>query len=142
MDKMMATIFSRKLLLPLALLGLWLGACYGVRFALMENAHWVAACDGKTDNFVCALRAGMGVMIHFQILAWIALVSALPAFFTRGATGKKLAWAALIFAAPALALYTVALAVFAALIAGLRLVRAERHNASTNTAEAAAHPSA
>ncbi|HEY3699817.1 MAG TPA: hypothetical protein VGK97_10825 [Spongiibacteraceae bacterium] len=134
--------FSRRLILQLVLLGIWLGACYGVRFALMENPHWVAVCDGETFNAVCSLRSAMGVTIHFQILAWIALLLALSAFFIREKNGNKLAWIALIFAAPALALYTVALAVFAALISGLRLVRDERHNDAANNADAAAHPNA
>jgi len=134
--------FSKRWLLPLILLGLWLAVCYGVRFSLMENAHWVAVCDGKTVNAMCSLRSGMGVMIHFQIVAWAALALAIPAFFIAGKNGKKIAWAALFFAAPALALYTVALAVFAALIAGLRLVRDERHNAAASSADATAQPSA
>lgn len=132
----------RRVLLPLAMLGIWLGACYGVRFELMENPHWVAVCDGKAIGFACSARATLGVVIHFQILARCALLLALLAFFIRRVNGKKLAWTSLIFAAPALALYTVTLAVFAALIAGLRLVRDERHNATASSAEATAQPNA
>lgn len=132
----------RRVLLPLAILGVWLGISYGVRFALMENPHWVAVCDDKTIGFACSARAALGVAIHFQVLARCALLLALPAFFMRGDNGKKLAWISLIFAAPALVLYTVTLAVFAALIAGLRLVRDERHSAVASSADAAAHPNA
>ena len=133
---------SRKLFLPLALLGIWLGACYYLRFALMENPHWVAVCDGKTTDVMCNARAMLGIAIHFQVLARCALLLALPAFFIRGENGKKIALASLFFAASALALYTVTPAVFAALSAGLRLVRDERHNAAASSAEATAHPRA
>lgn len=132
----------RRIVLPLAALGIWLGACYVLRFALMENPHWVAVCDGKAIGFACGTRAALGMVIHFQILAGCALLLALPAFFIRGSNGKKLAWASLLFAAPALALYTVTLAVFAALIAGMRLVRDERHKAAASIAEATAQPNA
>jgi hypothetical protein len=140
MAKMMMAL--RRMLLPLVILGVWLGICYGVRFALMENPHWVAVCDGKTANLMCDARATLGLAIHFRILAYCALLFALPAFFMRGDNGKKFAWISLIFAAPALALYTVTLGIYAALIAGLRLVRDERHNAAASNAEAAAHPNA
>ncbi len=133
---------SRKILIPLVLLAVWLGAFYYIRFALMENPHWVAVCDDKTIGIACSARAALGLAIHFQVLARCALLLALPAFFLRGNRGRKLAWASLFLAAPALALYTVTLAVFAGLIAGLRLVRDERHNAAASNTDAAAHPSA
>lgn len=133
---------SKKIFLSLALLGIWLAACYGVRFSLMENPHWVAVCDGKTINAACTARATLGLAIHFQVLAWGALLLALPSFFLHGNKGKKLAWISLIFAAPALALYTVTLAVFAAIIAGLRLVRDERQSAAASNDDATAQPSA
>lgn len=133
---------SRKFLLPLALLGIWLGACYLLRFALMENPHWVDVCGGKSVIVMCDVRATLGHVIHFRVLAWAALLCAIPAFFMRGDNGRKLAWLGLFLTAPALVLYTVTPAVFSALIAGLRLVRDERHNAPASNAEAPAHPSA
>ncbi|MDB6062076.1 MAG: hypothetical protein JWM78_2179 [Verrucomicrobiaceae bacterium] len=130
--------------LPLKLFALlcWLGLGYALRFYLMENLRWVDICGGVTTNPACALRAGVGVTIHFQVLAWIAIITAVPAFFIAGKLGRTLAWISLVFALPALTLYTVTLAVFALLIAGLRLVRNERHNASANNADTAAQPSA
>lgn len=132
----------RHLLIPLALLGIWLGLCYTLRFQLMENAHWVEVCDGKSAIAMCDVRATVGKIIHFRVLAWAALSCAIPAFFIAGANGKKLAWLGLFATAPALALYTVTPAVFSALIAALRLVRNERHNATASNAEAPAQPSA
>lgn len=135
-------IVSRKLILQLVMLGIWLGACYYLRFALMENAHWVEVCDGKHIIAMCDVRATLGRVIHFRVLAWAALTCSIPAFFIRGLNGRKLAWLSLFITAPALVLYTVTPAVFSAMIAALRLVRDERHNASASNAEAAAQPSA
>ena len=132
----------RRVLLPLAVLGIWLGACYYVRFALMENSHWVEVCDGKSAIAMCDVRATLGKVIHFRVLIWAALLCVIPAFFMRGHNGRKLAWLGLFITVPALVLYTVAPAVFSALIAGLRLVRDERHSAAASSAEAAAQPSA
>ncbi len=135
-------IFSKKILLPLLLLGAWLATCYGIRFGLMENAHWVEVCDGRNVIAMCEVRSTLGRIIHFRILAWAAFLCTIPAFFLRGNTGRKLAWLGLFVTAPALVLYTVTPAVFSALIAALRLVRNERHNAAASNADAAAQPSA
>jgi hypothetical protein len=133
---------NRRVYLQIALLAAWLGLSYGFRFYLMENLRWVEICGGANANPACALRAGVGMTIHFQVLAWAALLTAIPAFFTAGNGGRVLAWISLAFALPALALYTVTLAVFALLIAGLRLVRSERHSASVSSAETRAQPHA
>lgn len=133
---------NRHVYLQLALLAIWLGLSYWFRFYLMENLRWVEICGGVNTNPACALRAGMGMTIHFHVLAWAALITAVPAFFISGKLGRTLAWIGLVFALPALALYTVTLAVFALLIAGLRLVRSERHSASVSSSETVAQPSA
>ena len=65
-------------------------------------------------------------MIHFRVLGWAAIATATVAFFVRGRLGRALAVLALVFGLPALALYNASLAVFAVVIAGLRLVRAKR----------------
>ena len=59
----------------LALL-VWLGACYALRFYLMESNHWVEVCDGRNGAAACGLRAQVGVVIHFRILPWLALALA------------------------------------------------------------------
>ena len=134
---------NRRAYLQLTLLALWLGLSYGFRFYLMEDVRWVDICGGANHaDPTCAVRAGVGVTIHFGVLAWIALASAVPAFFIRGKSGRTLAWIGLGFALPALALYTVTLAVFAILMAGLRLVRSERHNAAASNTDTSAQPSA
>lgn len=112
--------------LPLALLCAWLGAAYWVRFYLMENLHWVEVCGPNSADIACALRTDLGRAIHFQVLVWLSLISAVPAFVLKGRVGRGLAWISLIFTLPALALYTVTMAVIALLLAALRLVRDER----------------
>ena len=57
---------------------------------------------------------------------WAALGAALLGFLLPGRKGSVLAVVALLFALPALVLYTASLAVFALVIAALRLVRAPR----------------
>lgn len=106
-----------------ALLALWLAASYALRFHLMENSAWVGICDGDATLLSCQMRKTLGLMIHFRVLAWSALVLALASFMIRPAIGKTVAWLALVFSAPALALYTVTPAAFALLIAALRLTR-------------------
>ncbi len=133
---------SRRSLVLLAVLGVWLALCYVLRFQLMENAHWVEVCDGKSAIVWCDARATMGRVIHFRVLSWAALLCAVPAFFIAGRSGRKLAWLGLFATAPALVLYTVTPAVFSGLIAALRLVRDERSNAAASSADAPAQPSA
>jgi hypothetical protein len=65
-------------------------------------------------------------MIHFKVLGWTAVVAAVIGFVLPGRAGWWLAVLALVFGFPALALYNTTLAVFAVVIAGLRLVRASR----------------
>ena len=110
-------------ILLLILLSLWLAASYGLRFALMEDSRWIGLCVDEALRWECQLRAGLGLMIHFRILAWCALIPALVGLFLPGRAGRWLGLLALILGIPALVLYTAALAVFALVIAGLRLVR-------------------
>jgi hypothetical protein len=124
-----------------ALLG-WLALCYLLRFELMEHGRWVALCEIGQPPFACALRETLGLLIHWRVLAWLALLLAVPAFALPGPSGRGLAWAGLIASAPALVLYTVTPAAFAALLAALRLVRTPRHNATVSSAAAPAKPSA
>jgi hypothetical protein len=118
--------FRTRTALLLALSCLWLGAAYWLRFYLMENLHWVDICGPNSPEPQCAIRSNLGLAIHFRVLAWGAVIAALLAFFLKGKTGRALAWVSLIFTLPALALYTVTMAVFALLLAGMRLVRDER----------------
>lgn len=112
-----------SLILLLILLPLWLAASYGVRFALMEDGQWVGVCVEEAQRWECQARAGLGLLIHFRLIAWIGLGAALVGFFVPGRIGWSLALLALLFALPALVLYTASLAVFGCVIAGLRLVR-------------------
>ncbi|MNF03754.1 hypothetical protein D3C80_2031310 [compost metagenome] len=59
-------------------------------------------------------------------MAWAGLALALLAQVVAGRGGRWLALLALVLAIPALVLYTASLAVFAVVLAGLRLVRRPR----------------
>jgi len=110
-------------LLLALLLPLWLAACYGVRFALMEDGQWVGLCLEQATRWECQARTGLGYLIHFRVIGWAALVAALLAFVVPGRSGRVLAGLALLLGIPALVLYGASLAVFALVLAGLRLVR-------------------
>lgn len=107
-------------------LAIWLVASYGLRYGLMEDPQWVGTCVAQTARWECQLRANLGWLIHFRVLGWIALITSVLAFFVPGRVGYALAVLALLFGFPALALYNASLAVFAVVIAALRLVRAPR----------------
>lgn len=120
---------SRRLpvILLLVLLPLWLAASYGARYGFMEDGKWVGICVDEVSRWECQLRANLGLMIHFKVLGWTALGAALIGFVLPGRAGWWMAVLALVFGVPALALYNTTLAVFALVIAGLRLVRATRN---------------
>lgn len=113
------------LLALLLILPLWLAASYGVRFALMEDTQWVGLCVDEAARWECQVRASLGLLIHFRVIAWSALALAVIAFVAPGRIGRGLAVLALLFGLPALVLYSASLAVFAVVIAALRLVRAK-----------------
>ncbi|MDU9390795.1 hypothetical protein ACIP1T_14075 [Pseudomonas japonica] len=110
----------------LLFLPLWLAASYGVRYGFMEDAQWVGICSAQVQTWECQVRSALGLTIHFRILAWIGLGLALLASFVPRRTGWWLAVAALVAGIPALVLYTASIAVFAVVLAGLRLVRKTR----------------
>ena len=114
------------LILLLVALALWLAASYGLRYSLMEDPQWVGTCVAEAVRWECQVRANLGRLIHLQVMGWAALVIAVIAFFVRARVGSALAIVALLFGLPALALYNASLAVFAVVIAGLRLVRAHK----------------
>ncbi|MGY2316853.1 hypothetical protein ACW9I6_19440 [Pseudomonas sp. SDO5522_S412] len=114
------------LILLLIALPLWLAASYGARYGFMEDGRWVGICADEASRWECLVRSNLGLMIHFKVLGWAALVTAVLAFFVPGRAGWGLAVLALVFGFPALALYNTTFAVFAVVIAGLRLVRKPR----------------
>ena len=119
---------SRRLpvILLLVLLPLWLAASYAARYGFMEDGQWVGICVDEASRWQCLVRANLGLMIHFKVLGWAAVGAAVLAFVLPGRAGWWLAVLALVFGLPALALYNTTLAVFAVVIAGLRLVRESR----------------
>jgi hypothetical protein len=129
-------------IVPLALAAIWLALSYVLRYQLMEDARWLDICSGSAGGAWCEVRAALGLTIHWKVLAYLAVLTAVPAFFIKGDNGRRLAWASLVFALPALALYTVTLAVFAALLAALRIVRIERHSENASASVTSTHPSA
>lgn len=110
------------LILLLGLL-LCLAGSYVLRFALMEDGQWVGVCVEQAQRWECQLRAGLGLLIHFRVLAWLALCLALTGFLLQRTVGWWLALLGLFCAVPALVLYSASLAVFAVVLAALRLVR-------------------
>ncbi|AXM96003.1 hypothetical protein ACU5P1_19275 [Pseudomonas plecoglossicida] len=112
--------------LLLLFLALWLAASYGVRYGLMEDARWVGLCTVPGEYWQCQVRSLLGLGIHLQVLAWVGLGLALLAHVVAGRVGWWLAVLALVFGVPALILYTASIAVFAVVLAGLRLVRQAR----------------
>ena len=110
----------------LLFLALWLAASYGVRYGFMEDTQWVGLCTVPDEYWQCQVRSLLGLGIHFQVLAWAGLGLALLAQVVSGRGGWWLALLALVFGVPALILYTASIAVFAVVLAGLRLVRQPR----------------
>ncbi|MDH0305080.1 MULTISPECIES: hypothetical protein [unclassified Pseudomonas] len=107
----------------LLLLPLWLAASYGVRYGLMEAPQWVGLCSVPGGTWQCQARSLLGLGIHFQVIAWGALALALVCQLVPARGGWWLAVLALVLGIPALVLYTASIAVFAVVLAGLRLVR-------------------
>lgn len=114
------------LVLVLIAAALCLAASLVLRYQLMENERWVGLCVAEPERLGCELRALLGWLIHFRVLALSALGCALLAFVVPGVWGKRLAAPALLLGLPALVLYSASLAVFAVVLALLRLVRASR----------------
>lgn len=105
-------------------LAIWLAIGYGLRYGLMEDVQWVGVCTDEALRWECQVRANLGLLIHFQVIGWGALIASMIAFVVPHRTGRVLAFSALLLGIMALVLYTASLAVFAVVIAGLRLVRA------------------
>jgi hypothetical protein len=114
------------IVLALLLAALVLSASLILRTQLMENDRWVGLCVAEPERMGCQLRAMLGWLIHFGVIAYSALVVAVVAFICPGRWGKGLAVLALLIGLPALVLYSASLAVFAVVLALLRLLRAPR----------------
>lgn len=110
------------ILLILALAA-WFAASYGVRFGLMEDGRWVGICADEAGRWECGVRSQLGWAIHFGVFGKLALALSLLAFFVPRQAGWWLAMLAMAVTLPALALYNAGFAVFAVVLAGLRLVR-------------------
>jgi len=115
-----------SLILLLIAVSFCLAASYGLRFALIEDEQWLGLCVEAPQRWACEVRAGLGWLIHFQVLAWAALAAVLLAFVLPGRWGWRLAVPALLLGVSTLVLYGASLAVFAVVLALLRLVRAPR----------------
>jgi hypothetical protein len=111
------------LLLSLSLI-LCLVASYGLRYGLMEDQRWVTLCLDGGQQWQCAAREALGLLIHFRVLAWASLLCAALGWLLAGRSGRALAGLGMLLAVPALVLYSATLAAFALVIGGLRWVRA------------------
>ena len=103
---------------------LCLALSFALRYQLMEGAQWVGLCVDAPQQLACQVRASLGWLVHFRVLAWTSLVCAVLAFVVPGVWGKRLAVPALLLGLPALVLYSASLGVFAVVLALLRWVRA------------------
>lgn len=112
------------LLLVLIAAALSLAVGLVLRYQLMENERWVGLCAAEPERVSCEVRALLGWLIHFKVLSLGALGCAVLAFLLPGAWGRRLSMPALLVGLPALVLYSASLAVFAVVLALLRLVRA------------------
>ena len=114
---------SRALIILLLLAAFALAAGYALRFGLMEDGQWVGVCAEQAIRWECQLRDQLGWLIHFRVIAWLALGLAVLSFILPRQSGWWMAVLALCCAIPALILYSASLAVFALVLAALRLVR-------------------
>ena len=114
---------SRALIILLLLAAFALAAGYALRFGLMEDGQWVGVCAEQAIRWACQLRDPLGRLIHFGVIAWLALGLAVLSFILPRQSGWWMAVLALCCAIPALILYSASLAVFAVVLSGLRLVR-------------------
>lgn len=121
-------VVSRRLPLVVLffILLLWLAVSYGLRYGLMEDVQWVGICADEASKWQCQLRSNLGLWIHFGVFGWGALIVSLVAFCVPRQVGRVLAVIGMLLGILALVLYTASLAVFAVVIAGLRLVRARQ----------------
>nr|WP_296262028.1 MULTISPECIES: hypothetical protein [unclassified Pseudomonas] len=113
-----------SLLLLIGALALWLVLGYGLRYGLMEDVKWVGACAEDALRWQCVVRSNLGLLIYLGVFGWSALIVSLIAFFIPRKVGQVLAVLGLLLGILALVLYSASLAVFAVVIAGVRLVRA------------------
>lgn len=113
----------RLLVLLLVILLAALAAGFGLRYGLMENDRWVGLCGGDATLLACQARHGLGLLIHFGVLAWASLISALLAVLLPGRSGALLAGLAAPLAIVALVLYTASVGAIALVLALLRLAR-------------------
>lgn len=114
---------DRSTVVLLALIAVCFAASYGLRFGLLEDGQWVGVCAEQSSRWECQLRALLGFLIYSGVIAWLGLGLALVAFFVPHRGGWLLAALAVLCAIAALILYSASLAVFAVVLAGLRLVR-------------------
>jgi hypothetical protein len=104
-------------------LGAWVAMAYAVRYGLMEHTRWVGACALNPQQLPCRVRAGMGQMIHWNVLPLLGLMAAVAAWLTGGRRGRCLAALGVALAIPGLVLYTTSLAGLVVMAAGLRWVK-------------------
>ncbi len=98
-------------------------ASYYVRYAVIEEASWVALCQQQAASWICQLRSELGVWLYFQVLAWLALLCVVLAWLLPRTLGWWIGLLALLFAIPGVVLYSASLAAIALVLATLRLVR-------------------
>ena len=96
-------------------------AAAAVRYGLMEAPQFVGRCAGQGSDALCAVRSAMGLMIHFEVFGWLAVLAAVAALAARN---RHLRIAAVILAISGLVLYNANLGIVAFAVVTIAMARA------------------
>lgn len=88
----------------------------------MEAPQFVGRCAGQAGDALCALRSGMGLMIHFAVFGWLAVLAAGAAVATAY---RPLRVAAVVLATVGLVLYNANLGIIAFALVTVAVARGQ-----------------
>jgi len=97
-----------------------LSAVLWLRYGVMESGTLALRCAADAPAWWCGGRSALGLLIHYQVFGWTALLFGVLAWTVKTRT---LAWVALVAALGGLVLYNTSLAVVGLVAALLRAVR-------------------
>ena len=93
----------------------------GLRYGVMESPQLVERCAADSSDLLCAVRSGTGLIIHFRLIGWLAVLGSALALATAG---RRFRTAAPILFASGVVLYNANLAIIACLLWILAVARA------------------
>jgi hypothetical protein len=97
------------------------GLAAGLRYGVMESPQLVERCAADSSDLLCAVRSGTGLIIHFRLIGWLAVLGSALALATAGRRFRR---AAPILFASGLVLYNANLAIIACLLWIIAVARA------------------